>query len=397
MFLPLGDEPNPRGLPVTTYALIGVNLVVYFFLTLPFSSVRPDVNDPRLAEYVQLLSQNFSQVALGEFLQRITEYDLLVFSYGYRPASPELVTLFTSMFLHGGFMHLAGNMLFLWIYGDNVEHRLGSVRFLVAYLCTGLAATLFHALLDAESMLPVVGASGAISGVLGFYFVWFPRNRVRLLVMLFPFFMNVIYAPARLVLGMYLIVDNMYPFLVTRGMDGGGVAYGAHIGGFVAGLGSAWWAERRGVFERPQEYYDSSLAVEPKASVTEVVAKFIEDRRFDEAADKYFQLTSELSRKALTPVHSITLSNWLANHGHPDAALVVYQRHLRDFPAGPYMAEAHLGAGLIQLHARNQPTAAYQHLVTVLDLEPHPETARHARAALEDIAGRQKFPVGRVH
>ena len=111
----------------------------------------------------------------------------------------------------------------------------------------------------------------------------------------------------------------------------------------------------------------------------------------------YFQLTSELSRKALTSVHSITLSNWLANHGHPDAALVVYQRHLRDFPAGPYMAEAHLGAGLIQLHARNQPTAAYQHLVTVLDLEPHPETARHARAALEDIAGRQKFPVGRVH
>ena len=220
MFLPLGDEPNPRGLPVTTYALIGVNLVVYFFLTLPFSSVRPDVNDPRLAEYVQLLSQNFSQVALGEFLQRITEYDLLVFNYGYRPASPELVPLFTSMFLHGGFMHLAGNMLFLWIYGDNVEHRLGSVRFLVAYVCTGLAATLFHALLDADSMLPVVGASGAISGVLGFYFIWFPRNKVRLLVMLFPFFMNVIYAPARLVLGMYLILDNLFPFLVTRGMDG---------------------------------------------------------------------------------------------------------------------------------------------------------------------------------
>ncbi len=397
MFLPLGDEPNPRGVPVVTYGLIGVNVLVYLVLTLPLSSVRPDLDDPRLVEYVQLLFQQLSgRMALSDILQRISAYELVTFSYGYRPAAPSVIGLFTSMFLHGGFMHLAGNMLFLWIYGDNVEHRLGPSRFLLAYLAAGIAATLFHALFDADSLLPVVGASGAISGVLGFYFIWFPRNRVRLLVFFF-FFAHIIYAPARLVLGFYLIVQNVLPFLAARGLEGGGVAYGAHIGGFIAGLGSAWWADRRGLLTRPPEYATGSAPTTPAVSAREAVARLVAGNRFDEAADEYFRLTPDLSRRALSPVHSIALSNWLANHRHPDAALVVYQRHLRDYPMGPYAAEAHLGAGLVQLHARNQPTAAYQHLIAVFDLEPHSETERHARSALANIAGRQKFQVGRVH
>ena len=289
-------------------------------------------------------------------------------------------------------------MLFLWIYGDNVEHRLGPVRFLIAYLATGLAATLVHSVLDARSVVPVVGASGAISGVLGFYFIWFPRNRVRLLVM-FPL-MHIFYAPARLVLGIYLIIQNLFPFLASRGIeDGGGVAYGAHIGGFLAGLGSAWWAERRGVHTGPREYRRTPAPKETASidAVREKVARLVGSDRFDEAAEAYFQVPSELSRRVLAPHDSISLSNWLANHGHPAAALVVYQRHLRDYPLGPYAAEAHLGAGLVQLHAQHQPTAAYQHLVAVFDLDPHPETARHARAALVDIADRQKFRLGSPH
>ncbi len=332
MFLPLGDEPNPRGAPVVTYSLIGVNVAVYCFVTLPLSAVRPDFDDPRVAEYVQLFARYLSRMSLEDFLRQITAYDLVVFSYGYRPAAPELTALFTSMFLHGGLMHLAGNMLLLWIYGDNVEHRLGPARFLLAYLATGLAATLVHSVLDARSVVPVVGASGAISGVLGFYFIWFPRNRVRLLVM-FPL-MHIFYAPARLVLGIYLIIQNLFPFLASRGIeDGGGVAYGAHIGGFLAGLGSAWWAERRGVQAGPREYRRapapgaSGTAV---ASVREEIARLMSGGRYDEAADAYFQVPSEASRRALAPDDSISLSNWLANHGHPAAALVGYQRHLRD-------------------------------------------------------------------
>ena len=394
MFLPLGDEPNPSGVPVVTYILLGVNVVVFLLVTLPLSAVRPDFDDPLLAEYVQVLtSQRFE---LDVLLQTVSSYDLVLFNYGYRPADPSALALLTSMFLHGGFMHLAGNMLFLWIYGDNVEHRLGAPRFLLAYVGTGAIATLSHAVLDLGSELPVVGASGAISGVLGFYFVWFPKNRVRLWVMLFPFFMNVIYAPARLVLGMYLIIDNIMPLLVTRGLEGSGVAYGAHIGGFVGGLVCAWWSDRREVDQAPKEYKSRNLTIDADPSSVRGIRQRIEDGNYKEVAPDYFQLSSARTVRLLRPEDSIQFANWLANHRHPDAALTVYQRHLRDFPVGPYVSEAHLGAGLVQFHARNQPTAAYQHLVAVLDTDAHPDTKAHARRALAEITDRQQFQVGRT-
>ena len=236
-------------------------------------------------------------------------------------------------------MHLAGNMLFLWIYGDNVEHRLGPARYLVAYLGTGVLATLSHAVLDLGSTVPMVGASGAISGVLGFYFIWFPRNRVRLWIMLFPIFMNVVYAPARLVLGMYLIVDNLLPFLVTRGAGGGGVAYGAHIGGFLGGLAYAWWSARREVGRRPEDFEPdpdpAEPAFDPDPSSVRGVRQLIAAGEHGRAAAEYFRLSAARTARLLLPGDSIGFGRWLANNGHSDAALVVYQRHLRDYPLGP--------------------------------------------------------------
>ena len=398
MFLPLGDEPNPRGVPIATYALIGINVAIYLLVTLPMGALRPDLDDPVLAEYVQaLMAQLGGRVSLDQLLAQVTAYDLVTFSYGYRPIDPSFLTLGTSMFLHGGFMHLAGNMLYLWIYGDNVEHRLGPGRFLIAYLGTGALATLSHAATDLGSVLPMVGASGAISGVLGFYFIWFPRNRVRVWVMFFPFFMNMVYFPARFVLGVYLILDNLLPFLATRAVEGGGVAYGAHLGGFVAGLAYAWWSERQEVSHQPTEYETPSVSVDSDPSSMRGIRQRIIDGSYEAAAPDYFQLSAARTTRLLMPEDSIQFANWLANNQHPDAALIVYQRHLRDYPLGPYSAEAHLGAGLVQLYARNQPTAAYQHLVMVLDAEPHPDTESHARSALAEIASRQKFQVGSVH
>ena len=400
MFLPLGDEPNPRGVPVVTYTLIGVNVAVFLFVTLPLSAVRPALDHPMLYEYLQVLNAQYSgRLTVPELLQTVSAYDLVVFGYGFRPVDPGILALLTSMFLHGGFMHLAGNMLFLWIYGDNVEHRLGPGRFLLAYLGTGALATLSHAVLDLGSPLPMVGASGAISGVLGFYFIWFPRNRVRLWIMLFPFFMHMVYAPARLVLGMYLVIDNLLPFIMTRGVGGGGVAYGAHIGGFVGGLAYAWWSERREVRQRPAEYEpeDSAPVVDADPTSIRGIRQLIAAGEYEEAAPAYFGLSSARTARLLMPEDSIQFGRWLANHGHPEAALVVYQRHLRDYPLGPFVAEAHLGAGLVQLHSREQPTAAYQHLVAVLDADPHPDTEAYARRALADIAALQKFRVGGVH
>ena len=398
MFLPLGDEPNPRGTPVVTWTLIGVNVAVFLLVTLPLSTIQPAFDDPVLVDYVRALAPRLSgRMELEALLQQVSAYDLVVFAHGFRPAEPSVPALATSMFLHGGFMHLAGNMLFLWIYGDNVEHRLGRWRYLAAYLGTGVLATLSHAALDLDSAVPVLGASGAVSGVLGFYFIWFPRNRVRLWIMLFPFFMNVVYAPARLVLGVYLVVDNLLPLLASRATGGGGVAYGAHIGGFAAGLAYAWWSTRREVHARPAEYEPAAPRpdAEPAAPVVDAdpastrgVRLLIAAGEHEAAAAAYFRLSPARTERLLMPRDSIEFGRWLANHDHADAALVVYQRHLRDYPLGPYLAEAHLGAGLVQLYARNRPAAAYQHLMSVLDTDPHPETEAYARRALLDVARR---------
>ncbi len=387
MFLPLGDEPNPRGTPVVTWTLIGVNAAVFLVVTLPLSGLRPAFDDPALGEYIRAIYPRLSsRMALEALLQQVSAYDLVVFAHGFRPADPSVSALVTSMFLHGGFLHLAGNMLFLWIYGDNVEHRLGRWRYLAAYLGAGVLATLSHAVLDWGSDLPMVGASGAVSGVLGFYFVWFPRNRVRLWIMFFPFFMNVVHAPARLVLGVYLVVDNLLPLLAASGTGGGGVAYGAHIGGFVGGLVAALWSRRREVHAPPAEYAPNEPLIDADPTTTRGIRQLIEAGEHEAAAAAYFRLSPARSVRLLMPRDSLEFGRWLANHDHPDAALVVYQRHLRDYPLGPYLAEAHLGAGLVQLYARDQPTAAYQHLMAVLDADPHPETETFARRALADIA-----------
>jgi membrane associated rhomboid family serine protease len=243
MFLPIGDHPNPRGVAPMTILLIFINAAVFVMVTLPLSAVAPSPGDPRLTAYLQALAGSLPPgTSLSSVMQQLSVYDLVVFEYGFRPAVPSVLSLFAAMFLHGGLIHVAGNMLFLWIYGDNVEHRLGSLWFLFWYLATGVAATLSHALLFTKSALPMVGASGAISGVLGFYFVWFPRNYVRFLVLL-PFFFHVVLVPAWVALGLYLLVDNLLPFFVAP--SGAGVAYGAHIGGFIAGAIAAWIMQRR--------------------------------------------------------------------------------------------------------------------------------------------------------
>src|SRR4030095_1087421 len=138
---PIGDAPNPRGVPVVTYTLIAINVAVYLFITLPLGAQRPTSNDPVLQEYLRAMSEAVpDRAALQQLVTQASTYDLFVFQWGFRPAHPSLVDLFTCMFLHGSLLHLVGNMLFLWIYGDNVEHRLGPVRYLLWYLADSVVA-----------------------------------------------------------------------------------------------------------------------------------------------------------------------------------------------------------------------------------------------------------------
>ncbi|MBM3313371.1 rhomboid family intramembrane serine protease [candidate division WOR-3 bacterium] len=179
----------------------------------------------------------FVYQALSEF-RNPEAGDALIRAYGLTPrqvvSGRQLWTLFTCMFLHGGFFHLAGNMLYLWIFGDNIEDAFGRFWFLVLYLLTGIAGSLLQIMAMPGSSVPTIGASGAISGVMGAYFILFPRARVLTLIPVF-FFMRLIYLPAPILLGFWILFQLLHGCGSAPGM-GGGVAYFAHIGGFVAGV-----------------------------------------------------------------------------------------------------------------------------------------------------------------
>jgi membrane associated rhomboid family serine protease len=153
-----------------------------------------------------------------------------MFAYGVVPARFSWLTLGTSMFLHGGWLHFLGNMLYLWIFGDNVEDYLGRLRFFLFYLVSGFFAALFHTLADVNATVPVIGASGAIAGVLGAYLILFPRTNVSTLF-LFIIIIRIIPVPAVLILGLWFLIQ-----VLNAGSGGGSVAWFAHIGGFLAGM-----------------------------------------------------------------------------------------------------------------------------------------------------------------
>lgn len=189
-------------------------------------------------------------VFLWQFSLSDAGFQRVVFTLGVIPAvllgnaqlPPEIavvppsVTMLTSMFLHGGWLHLAGNMLYLWIFGDNIEDRMGRLRFLLFYLACGIAAVLAQALPEPEGRTPMIGASGAISGVLGAYLLLFPRARVLVLVPL-GFILKALRLPAVWVLGLWFFVQLVSSLMAPAGE--GGVAFRAHLGGFVAGLAFA--------------------------------------------------------------------------------------------------------------------------------------------------------------
>jgi membrane associated rhomboid family serine protease len=196
------------------------------------------------------------------FIYRFGAIPGILFGSYSLPASvaviPSSLSVLTSMFLHGGFLHLAGNMLYLWIFGNNVEDAMGHIRFLVFYLLTGVFAFLGHFLTDINSTIPTIGASGAISGVLGAYILLFPRAQVLVFIFL-GFFIRLMYIPAGIVLGFYLLIQ-LFQGVLTWGQEGGGVAWFAHIGGFFAGLILVGLFKKRSVlFFNPPHYHASRI------------------------------------------------------------------------------------------------------------------------------------------
>ena len=211
MVIPLRDIQERQRFPIINIILIAANLVLFFY-----------------------------ELSLGANLEGFLRNGAFVPSRFFLPGNTasDIQSIFLSMFLHGGWAHILGNMLYLWIFGDNVEDRLGHVGYLVFYLLAGVAATLAHGFLSPHSTVPAIGASGAISGVLGAYLIMFPKARVVTLIPL-GFFLRMAELPALLVLGMWFVLQlfsGAASLAAASATEGGGVAWWAHIGGFVFGL-----------------------------------------------------------------------------------------------------------------------------------------------------------------
>ncbi len=224
--IPIKDR-NPTDLfPIVTIALIAANVALFIY---QLSRGLP----------------GFERFTMG--------FAVVPVAFADAPFSPtQHALVFTSMFLHGGFLHIAGNMLFLWIFGDNIEDYFGHFKFAVFYLACGVAGTMAHILTHPASPVPVIGASGAISGVLGAYFLLFPRARVLTLVPIF-FFLYFIEVPAFVFLGVYILIQilNGLPGLAGGATASAGVAWLAHIGGFFAGVALLFlFGKRRGFLSR---------------------------------------------------------------------------------------------------------------------------------------------------
>ena len=209
--LPLTDHNPRRTFPFVTYALIALNILAFLW-----------------------------ELSLGQDLQRA------LFTLAFIPAKfwvpgqwqYDIFATFFSMFLHGGLMHIGSNMLYLWIFGDNIEDRLGHFRYILFYLLCGVVATLAHAFASPGSTIPAIGASGAIAGVLGGYLILFPHAQVTTLIPIFMF-ITVRQVPAIIILGLWFVLQlfsGVGSLGVPDAQDMGGVAYFAHIGGFVAGM-----------------------------------------------------------------------------------------------------------------------------------------------------------------
>lgn len=222
--MPLRDHLPTRRFPVVTVTLIGLNVIVFL---------------------IELLIDFGGGLEQAMFQWGVVPYDIT-----HDLDLQEALTLITSMFLHGGFMHILGNMLYLWIFGNNVEDAMGRVGFTLFYLLCGVAAGLAQVLIGPNEQIPSIGASGAIAGVLGAYIVLYPRARVSTLFF-FGYFARVSEVPAVIVLGFWFVLQLLNGVLSLGTFQSGGVAWFAHIGGFVAGLLLVWLFARRRRTEGP--------------------------------------------------------------------------------------------------------------------------------------------------
>jgi len=368
VFLPIGDEPNvhPRP-PWVNYGLVASNVAIF------------------------LWAQALGRSTPGG-------YEAVVERWGYVPTAPTLETLFSSMFMHAGWMHLFGNMLFLWIFGDNVESRLGGIGYLAAYLATGAAATLAFGAFNADSASPLVGASGAISGVQGLYFLFFAKNRVKLLIWFY--YVTVIHVPARWIIGFWFVLNDLVPVLFGRLLLGDQVAHAAHLGGFATGLALAatlapalrgWFPEPpRGPYgsREPSSSraspawgrgaFGGSSSRAPAGTAERIVAEWRTGRR-DDGADLFAAALRREEALDLPEAEHIRLAVHLYDGGRFEDARRAFRSFLDAYPQSRNAPAAAFGLGMILSRRDGDAAGARPLLEVAVAKHPDPDVRELAR------------------
>jgi membrane associated rhomboid family serine protease len=246
--IPVGDSPRSGRVPWVNYAIILANVAVFVFM-LGLSTGIAGTNRQALQDF----QDQTSGVCYG-FETRPSDADRFICTWSFQPGEffdtlsgepglpggpgwQAIVSIVTAMFLHGGWLHIIGNMLFLWVFGDNVEDRMGHLGYLVFFLAAGIAAALLQGVMDPNSVVPVLGASGAVAGVLGAYIVWYPNATVNVVIPFFILIFIPIPIPAFIMIGLWFLQNLLSGYATISEAAGatGGVAWFAHIGGFVFG------------------------------------------------------------------------------------------------------------------------------------------------------------------
>ena len=404
IILPIGDENPSSRTPVVTYGLICLNVLVF------------------------LAANIFGSSSFGGLPGRVA------LEFGLVPNQAVWYTFLTSMFLHGNIMHIVGNMLFLWIAGDNVEDKLGHLPFLAFYLISGLFADGAYMLFTrGAGHIPLIGASGAIAGLLGAYMVFFPKARIRIFYWFF-IIVGVLRVESRWVLGLW-IVSNLFNWLVVASSYITGVAYAAHVGGFAVGVGVAMLAKKRlregarvtrmdehtgfaprGATRRqsrasptrrpPSRPVPPTIDVKPARSAgqefvssrmkterggegffgaEEAIAENVKEGRIGAAIDRYQDYLRMRHAKPLPGWAQIEISSEMFRKGDFEAALKAYRRYLAHYPGGPDAAEAKFRLGIILSRHRNEYFRAREYLLQATMEHPNPEIVAYSKRELERI------------
>jgi len=352
MLLPISDEaPRDAGRAWLTRLLIAVNVALWLVVNVGSPAPRG---------------------GFGQIPQALAE------TWGFVPAMPSALTAFTCMFLHGDLMHLLGNMWFLWIFGDNVELRMGSCKYLVCYLLAGLGGSLGHYAFFPDSTVPSIGASGAIYGVMGMYLFLFPYNRVRFFYF-FILFAGTFKLSALWAIGYFFITEALLGLVSAHARVQSGVGHLAHAGGFVFGFFFAQLLTLSGLVrndgwtfgnwlrgkERPRETEGGGSApagrtyVEPEPAAAEVLHALVREERMEEARRLWRRTAFDDHGLILPPREQLELALYLDRAGDVSSALDAYKRIITHYPGvQPFEAEAHLAlAGMLlsEIRARGAP------------------------------------------